>query len=121
MFPSPYGVSFILMQVERLDTKTLKYMFPSPYGVSFILINHFFKVLVFALVSYSFPSPYGVSFILIKAKMINQSLKKWTFGFRLLMEYHSFLFKETNYHRSNRFITKFPSPYGVSFILIQGH
>ena len=38
--------------------------------------------------------------------------------FRLLTEYHSFLFKlygiNTYYDRVN----KFPSPYGVSFILI---
>ena len=40
MFPSPYGVSFILMNVEKLDNETLKYIkFPSPYGVSFILMK----------------------------------------------------------------------------------
>ena len=38
-------------------------------------------------------------------------------SFRLLMEYHSFL--SDNYLTSHsKFIIKFPSPYGVSFILI---
>ena len=38
-------------------------------------------------------------------------------SFRLLMEYHSFLFYFWNYDRSIGF-KWFPSPYGVSFILI---
>ena len=38
-------------------------------------------------------------------------------GFRLLTEYHSFLFKK--YVKSIRIKEKFPSPYGVSFILMQ--
>ena len=37
-FPSPYGVSFILMS-EMIDNSRKKNAkFPSPYGVSFILI-----------------------------------------------------------------------------------
>ena len=37
-FPSPYGVSFILMY-QKLTLKSGNVIeFPSPYGVSFILI-----------------------------------------------------------------------------------
>ena len=89
MFPSPYGVSFILMSTKDTDilvqeaivsvslrsivhsyTKSssivshvIGSMFPSPYGVSFILIDigddGWDDVML------AFPSPYGVSFILI--------------------------------------------------------
>ena len=39
MFPSPYGVSFILMIVQNLMSWLMViYAFPSPYGVLFILI-----------------------------------------------------------------------------------
>ena len=38
-----------------------------------------------------FPSPYGVSFILIK-KHLDECLDAGYIGFRLLTEYHSFLF-----------------------------
>ena len=43
-FPSPYGVSFILMKT-RIENKyiRIKLEFPSPYGVSFILIKKLFK------------------------------------------------------------------------------
>ena len=89
-----------------------------------------------------FPSPYGVSFILIKKRCSNRA--KHNVGFRLLTEYHSFLFNKCfnwNYYRGSqsfRLLTeyhsfllkdeivtvvdkeyKFPSPYGVSFILIK--
>ena len=37
--------------------------FPSPYGVSFILIKKAAQIIG---MDYEFPSPYGVSFILIK-------------------------------------------------------
>ena len=37
MFPSPYGVSFILIGDPDFD-KGVTEEFPSPYGVSFILI-----------------------------------------------------------------------------------
>ena len=40
-FPSPYGVSFILMGYKEYRYKdTSLYMFPSPYGVSFILMKN---------------------------------------------------------------------------------
>ena len=39
MFPSPYGVSFILIYNSTIAIIRLgELMFPSPYGVSFILI-----------------------------------------------------------------------------------
>ena len=37
-FPSPYGVSFILILVYVYDSLEDLIDFPSPYGVSFILI-----------------------------------------------------------------------------------
>ena len=37
MFPSPYGVSFILIKAKKFLQKSST-GFPSPYGVSFILI-----------------------------------------------------------------------------------
>ena len=61
-----------------------------------------------------FPSPYGVSFILILNIEIDTITEKYSF--RLLTEYHSFLWYTYLYHK--RGIHLFPSPYGVSFILI---
>ena len=40
------------------------------------------------------------------------------FGFRLLTEYHSFLFGTREVIYMIKKVKKFPSPYGVSFILI---
>ena len=38
-FPSPYGVSFILISIQENSKHiNIVYSFPSPYGVSFILI-----------------------------------------------------------------------------------
>ena len=51
-----------------------------------------------------------------KLKLLQKKLHQ--IGFRLLTEYHSFLFG-TTIDGWNKFIYKFPSPYGVSFILIQ--
>ena len=73
-----------------VELKTLRKEFPSPYGVSFILIS-----------VYHGPSSRG-----------NAS------SFRLLMEYHSFLLKETLAIDQKLAKVEFPSPYGVSFILI---
>ena len=61
--------------------------FPSPYGVSFILITDYPKVATFG--GCEFPSPYGVSFILIF--LIKKVYNKNINSFRLLTEYHSFL------------------------------
>ena len=90
----------------------------------------------------AFPSPYGVSFILMVTLDFFNHLTVWL-SFRLLTEYHSFLYIRTGecivdligvsvslrsiihsyYIIENQWkawIQKlFPSPYGVSFILIR--
>ena len=38
-FPSPYGVSFILIKRKGINGEIKAVEFPSPYGVSFILIS----------------------------------------------------------------------------------
>ena len=157
-FPSPYGVSFILIKQNKIIKGIHKYsfrllteyhsflfsinvifkssyMFPSPYGVSFILIDNDNDYHVHC---YQFPSPYGVSFILIITRRVINML---TMRFRLLTEYHSFLFQRLGcynqyskkvsvslrsiihsyFHTSSLLfliIPLFPSPYGVSFILM---
>ena len=63
--------------------------FPSPYGVSFILIE-LGKEVYYNFNYGEFPSPYGVSFILIE-KFSNTGHKEYK-CFRLLTEYHSFLY-----------------------------
>ena len=86
-----------------------------------------------------FPSPYGVSFILILLFYFNCFIL--SMSFRLLTEYHSFLLKTVSIHSFKREVSvslwsiihsyaddrtsvikfdinAFPSPYGVSFILI---
>ena len=97
--------------IKELDNK----VFPSPYGVIFILT----KILYLRSVSYNnswFPSPYGVSFILIKQNHIFIEVERY-FGFRLLMELYSFLHTSNLYCH---FIdNQFPSPYGVIFILTE--
>ena len=63
--------------------------FPSPYGVSFILTK---KILNVSNHTLGFPSPYGVSFILTKKRVKHYNpIYKTTF--RLLTEYHSFLWE----------------------------
>ena len=111
-FPSPYGVSFILIDKMITQIKHLTGEFPSPYGVIFILTESIFLYVTGLTVA--FPSPYGVSFILM---CNNQSMVIINIlSFRLLMEYHSFLFR-TVFDFEDSYI-EFPSPYGVSFILI---
>ena len=63
MFPSPYGVIFILTKDIPVELQEWV-RFPSPYGVSFILIQLSGEV-VRVVKHDKFPSPYGVSFILI--------------------------------------------------------
>ena len=90
-FPSPYRVSFILIQNEnKFYTTGFSFQFPSPYGVSFILIftgnrlllevigknwvsvslwsiihSYAGELLTYGAGASAFPSPYGVLFILI--------------------------------------------------------
>ena len=64
-----------------------------------------------------FPSPYGVIFILMRNHMdfVNQCNIN---SFRLLTELYSFLHQEADILMQEEDIIEFPSPYGVSFILI---
>ena len=90
MFPSPYGVSFILIQSDVVPGINItNYEFPSLYGVSFILMFKEAALSFLEGVSVSlrsiihsyeieemynntnklaFPSPYGVIFILTNEK-----------------------------------------------------
>ena len=66
--PSPYGVSFILIQyIVNIWTEKNVYKFPSPCGVSFILILNYTRNMLEMVCPVCFPSPYGVSFILMYA------------------------------------------------------
>ena len=68
-----------------------------------------------------FPSPYGVSFILMKFFIAYDKNSIIFYGFRLLTEYHSFLFVLDTMGAYVHYMEKFPSPYGVSFILMNTH
>ena len=72
-FPSPYGVSFILIVKNIRVGEELGKKFPSPCGVSFILIQEDKETLATAYAE--FPSPYGVLFILISIAKSNAILK----------------------------------------------
>ena len=67
--------------------KVSELKFPSPYGVSFILIFGLLNDIMNRL--NEFPSPYEVSFILILLRYYIGGFIH--FGFRLLTKYHSFL------------------------------
>ena len=65
----------------------------------------------------AFPSPYGVSFILmVRLGHLNRYIL--FDGFRLLTEYHSFLYTVELPIKVVSVENTFPSPYGVSFILM---
>ena len=107
--------SFLSKGGFKMKNLEKKLKFPSPYGVSFILIFIIFYVLI--KINIMFPSPYGVSFILI-IQLFSFSKFIHLSSFRLLTEYHSFLLKHIFENSKNGFYIEFPSPYGVSFILI---
>ena len=90
MFPSPYGVSFILIY-----KKCFQHIYIKIYvSVSLRSIIHSYERWR-RYRSYKrkskFPSPYGVSFILMDM-IIEAVADTIVLGFRLLTEYHSFLF-----------------------------
>ena len=89
-------------------------------SVSLRSIIHSYKLANFLKVCYhcKFPSPYGVSFILMFVDKVDDAVGNFI-SFRLLTEYHSFLLKKSRVTIGNKAILEFPSPYGVSFILIQ--
>ena len=117
LFPSPYGVSFILIDKPRKNIENL-----IEVSVSLRSIIHSYVILSFSNgvnIVIRFPSPYGVSFILINMflnktckeleKFVSVSLRSIIhsyfnknslldctieeLSFRLLTEYHSFLYK----------------------------
>ena len=85
--------------------------FPSPYGVSFILIIHAYPFIIrFSIVSVSLRSivhsyPYCFLRKMILS-IVSVSLRSIVHSYLLFWMVSSFL------------VQKFPSPYGVSFILI---
>ena len=137
-FPSPYGVSFILIQIVICEATGDVWKFPSPYGVSFILMGNEIYL------SSSFIYKVSVSlWSIIHSYDTSKILDgMYYLSFRLLMEYHSFLFEVefSSYTNVSDIVSvslrsyihsyllqgkqyveskgKFPSPYGVIFILI---
>ena len=89
MFPSPYGVSFILIIEAQWKNKNI--------GGGFRLLTEYH------------------SFLFTGLKLSDYYDGETDEGFRLLTEYHSFLFVLVSV---GRILYEFPSPYGVSFILI---
>ena len=77
-----YGVTSAVNLVEAVK-------FPSPYGVSFILMCRYSRLYLWYIML--FPSPYGVSFILMWTIHTDYTSLASMVCFRLLTEYHSFL------------------------------
>ena len=113
-FPSPYGVSFILIVNAELYVSMVYFKFPSPYGVSFILINiesysdEYQKTISFRLLMELYSFLQGVSSSIMFLILAY---------FRLLTELYSFLWTDS-FYRMLLCACLFPSPYGVIFILI---
>ena len=63
--------SFLYIAQVFLKKKAIL-RFPSPYGVSFILMHNVLEALLLSL--QEFPSPYGVSFILILNRVMCENL-----------------------------------------------
>ena len=109
-FPSPYGVIFILIYGKNVIIMVPKGGFPSPYGVSFILIQSelFIKTGIHVSVSLrSYIHSYLLEVKTNNGEHFDVSVSLWSIihsyanlncvasnikSFRLLMEYHSFLF-----------------------------
>ena len=82
-----------------------------------IIHSYMMKQLEYSsLQALKFPSPCGVLFILIKNNLSWLKMEHLV-GFRLLTEYYSFLYLRKVLKRKEE-LNAFPSPYGVSFILI---
>ena len=161
-FPSPYGVSFILILRNvfnliyeagfRLLTEyhsflyTREFIQPSKFSFrllteyhSFLLTmksgnvielkgdivsvslrsiihSYLFQVLLMFLYLLRFRLLTEYHSFLLKGDIL--TITSNVISFRLLTEYHSFLYKVLYSYDTIICITKFPSPYGVSFILI---
>ena len=90
-------------------------MFPSPYGVSFILIEIGQMVYLKMHNGFRLLTEYH-SFLSEIEQYIY--IERGCWSFRLLTEYHSFLYDENTDTYRLLSDSEFPSPYGVSFILI---
>ena len=93
------------------------FKFPSPYGVSFILMIIRWKFVY--LQEKEFPSPYGVIFILTRCGIYiftNIPISKVSVSLRSII--HSYTWND-DYFYIDGYGNLFPSPYGVSFILIR--
>ena len=77
-----------------LDVKNYGVTFPSPYGVSFILINDAFKE---AMLKAGFNVSVSLRSIIHSYRINFNKIEELVFSFRLLTEYHSFLFKDILY------------------------
>ena len=119
MFPSPYGVLFILMFGNQNFNSMSTQKFPSPYGVLFILISVEMCMFVYLKseqvsvslrsIIHSYDNPihrfkdanYYVSVSLRSiihsySTIMDPLHKATTAGFRLLTEYYSFLYAVNN-------------------------
>ena len=98
------------------NTGHKEYKFPSPYGVSFILMLKMIGNKGFFNIA-RFPSPCGALFILMgygsktkcKIKLFKVSVSLWSI-------IHSYVLSKAHIHMKR--ILEFPSPCGVSFILM---
>ena len=90
MFPSPYGVSFILISYYCLSRWSNEY--DVSVSLRSIIHSYLYYYNIILVSKLQFPSPYGVSFILIVNTGIIQEQRGSIESFRLLTEYHSFLF-----------------------------
>ena len=77
-------------------------MFPSPYGVSFILIIIFKDAQWYRKKVYSFRLLTEYHSFLLKAKGVEVSHLNVDSSFRLLTEYHSFLLENTVLMKSSK-------------------
>ena len=73
LFPSPLGVSYLLM--ELFNAKSSSNPFPSPLGVSYLLI----KIYQPENFANKFPSPLGVSYLLIENKVLIDGYIRYCF------------------------------------------
>ena len=109
--------SIIHSYMKETENFNIFHGFKISVSLRSIIHSYYYKDVLYNFLTSLFPSPYGVSFILI------QMLYFWLvdngyINFRLLTEYHSFLFFSHTTSKHRNLFLKFPSPYGVSFILI---
>ena len=107
--------SFLCWYRTWYSFRRLGIKFPSPCGVLFILIELRFWLRQTRTWHVSV-SLWSIIYSYIKTS--KKWLKKQWLSFRLLAEYYSFLWTNKYSLSTEDDILKFPSPYGVSFILI---